>query len=665
MKKILALIFWLVTFCAFGQEGYYSTLLSISDNVPVPNQVTGRTVHVPFTDGANDWQGRYFPVKLRNGNIVAVWIECNQHSDLTDVLVNIHHSDDDGATWSDNNEDLTGSPITGFPLDAGADVYGDPQLILCPNDDLLLIMARGGTYPGSWNGASLTTEQWRSTDDGVTWAFDQDFSDAVGIDNDNVHAVYQNMIIGDRVYIIFCEVRTDINDTRIRLFKSDDNGATWDFVSNPVEYDEASPDVTESSVANLGGNRWQFIFRTQNLGNAVAKETLNGGTSYTSLVDFSPNIGYVGIHQPQVKAQTDFFIISGRDNKGNNSYHARNGFWTSATLFTTPSRRQWLDPYYEGIAGNDDNDGDSGYSKFILKDDGSFMFFGYYGDNFAARIYRYDVSNTPTASNEQYNNTPLNGFDVSTITTAGVRLQMNRDNVYAPTPTLTLPQVVTRFHQDNNFVTTPAVWVGAGSPAPEFTVENNEGWAILNATSSTERIHSNETALGADLVNNTFTVSFWLRPDDGQPTATERIFSIVKTNSTSLPNDACFIQLNTNGTMTFRYAEDNAAISSTFATNAAVFPNGATTAKHITWTVTSGGIQLVYVDGVSVANDGVNTGSMVGINMANFTNATNILIGVRGNGVNFDLPYHGLIREFTVLKDIATNSTQVGNIMQN
>lgn len=636
------------------------------DPVPVPNQVTSRVAFLPFTRAGNDWQGRLNCVINDLGEWVIIWTEGTQHSDPgpTTDRFNIAFSNDEGATWSDNNEYLDGSPVDGFPLDPQppAEFIGDFNFIKCPNGDLVIICQERGTMTGAWNQTNVTQSQYRSTDHGKTWAYELDFCNAIGITGSaniaKIQGNYENMVTDGVVYIILCQIRTDLDDTRIRLYKSTDNCNTYEFVSNPVEYDEATDCCTESSIADLGNGKFFCIFRTQNLGNGVWKRSEDYGLTWGPLVDFAPQLGYVGIHQPRVMKFSNFFMLMGRDNKAqpDNAYrHSRCAFWTTTDLFQT-ARRQYLDPFYSGVGTTDITGGDSGYARALRKSDGTFVFFGYWGASNGALMYKYDVSHTNAPSTEKYSNT---NFFPETITPDGVRLQLNRDNCTISTATSpVIPGaigVISRAH--NTLATDSAVWTAGGAANVELIILNDIGWAIL----SNGRIFS--TNAFANLVfKSSFSVGFWLWPDDGHPAATGMLLWTNSTASTTLSHGIQF-QLESTGKLRFRYAVAGTAV--TALTNNEVFADGTVTPKHIAVTVTSGDLIRIYIDGVIQTLDASNLGDMSAITMASFSAARGTYIGQRESGVGtFDLPYAGKIREF-ICQPVVWDTTNIANIMLN
>ncbi len=648
----------LISVGAQSQMVFNNTLLKIDDNVPLLNQVTSRTAFVPFTDAVNnDWQGRYYPVKLGGDTIVSVWMEGTFHSDYNSAShkTNIHFSADAGATWTTNNTYFGGGAISGWPLvppDVGAG-FVDFNFFEVANGDLILHAQSRGTNVTAWNGVNFSIHQYRSTDRGATWSYDADFAGLCGYSTiaakAKVQGEFETVRVGSVTYVIFCDIRTDLDDTKIRIFSTDDNATTWDFVYDVVAYDEADPDVTESSISYIGGGDFFFVFRSQDLGTGYYKRCNDFFNSCTTLTTFSDELDYVGVHQPHIDDFSRFTLLTGRDNKriiGDPTayFFQRNSFWITPDYFSTISRRQYLDPFYTGNGTL--NDGDAGYTRAVQLDKDNFLFFGYYGTNSAALIYKYEVSHTNTPSQEQYSNTT---YFPSTITSSGLRLQMNRDGTQS-----TSPPTVLRFH--NSLTSGNNVWTVAGT-APEFVVQDNEGWGQFTAG----RALSGST-LPNLLFRASFSVGFWLDPDDGQPAAAQIPFRCSnQTNTTN--DDIVVIQLQTDGKILCRYGANGSL--ATLIPASAIFSDGNSTAHHISMTVTSGDKIRLYVDGSLVTDDGTNTGSMSGVTMTNFSTTNPVYVGQRQTGAStFDLPYTGRIRE-VVAQPVVWSAGDVLNIMSN
>lgn len=636
-------------------------------NVPLPNQVTSRATFLPFTDGANTWQGRFTPIEMANGNWMGVWVEGTNHSDYNGATqkFNIAFSNDEGATWTANNTKIGGGAVTGFPLvpPTASTGFVDCALIKCPNGDLVIIAQNRGSNPTVWNAVNFSQHQYRSTDNGETWVYEYDFCDHIGENTTALRAkiqgLYETMVVGSTVYLILCQIRTNLDDTRLRLYKSTDNCATWSFVSNPVEYDEADPDCTESSIADLGNGIFFCVFRTQDLSTAVWKRSDDFGLTWGALTDFGPIAGYVGVHQPRVLRLANFFLLMGRDYKyvpgdPNSALHSRSAFWTTTDLFATPCRRQYLDPFYAGAGLVPPNNGDSGYTKGLFKADGSFVFFGYWGTATTARIYKYDASHTSSPSTEHYSNT---NFFPDTITPNGVRLQLNRDNITAsPSAPSFGIAIISRAH--NTLATDAVVWTPQATANIELEIIDDIGWA----TTSDGHFLSVGT-LPNLIFKNSFSVGWWLMPDDGQPAVTN-VLLWNNSNTTSTLADGVMVQITTTGLVLARYAENS--VLRTLLTSSSMFANGAiTTPRHLGITFTSGDKIRVYFDGVLQSDDGVNTGSLVGITMANYNSSNGVLMGRRQTGAStYDLPYVGKVREF-IMQPVVWTQPQIASIMTN
>lgn len=648
----------------------FASGLQTYPNVPLPNQVTSRTTFLPFTRMGNDWQGRPYLFKTANGLWGIMWVEGTQHSadDPSNWRCNIAFSNDEGATWSDNNEYIDGSPVSGFPLSpgaAGADIVNEVQVILCPNGDLVLITFDREDV-GVWQNVSWS--QFRSIDNGASWTYEQDFCDAIGAtDRTKIMGAYEHMVVGNIVYLILMEYRAHLYDSRIRLFRSTDNCATYDFVSNPVEYDEADPACTESSIADLGNGIFFCIFRTQNLGQSVWKRSEDYGNTWGPLTEFSSVLGGVGVNEPRVARFANFFLLVGREVKQNlqdptKMYHLRCSFWTTTDLFVT-ARKQYLDPYYTGT-GNTTNEGfpdapDGGYTKFMVKQDGTFVFFGYYGENDGAMIYKYEASNTGTPSQEQTSNL---AFNPTTITTSGVRLQLNRDNINITGPTVHGGiQIISRAHNTLLSGTNSGYWLGEGTNRGEFFVINNKGWCYFDGSSRYRSV----SVIANSFFKDSFSMGVWLMPNDGQPSTTQMIFfdaSVVPSDATM---DRVQLFIFTDGRVRATYTINNTTVQAETAN--VIFTDGAvTTPTHVAATFTSGGLIRIYINGVIQGYNGSNNGDISGLTMSSYNNTSlQSVLGMRQSNVaTYDLGYTGYMREF-ILQPVVWDADDIADIMLN
>lgn len=650
-----------------------NSLLKYSDRVFLPNQTASRTQVFSFTDGGHDWAARPDVVKHPNGTVIAFWCEATSHSDVDDRIWNINFSDDDGATFTANNVDLLGNPMADWPFVASAPDatgIGDMQLIVCENSDLILISIERvaiGT-PGYENGW-VTHYLYRSTDEGLTWDSGTDLIAMLpgSLDPTRIWACYTHTVMPDGTIIIpFSEAETDVDGrTRQLVYKSTDSGFTWMFVSYFLEYDDldfsmGEPQAYELALTHLGGGRIMGVTRTSDSKRTFARYSEDQGATWGAIIEITEELEYVGVHQPKLTKFGDFLILTGRDvgaareDVGVDATISRNGYWTSINNGATWTRR-YLDPYYTGIGATNLTAGDSGYVTWFLRDDNTFLFFGYYGTYGSALLYKYEVNNTPTPSNEDYSNLT---FNPRTISDDGIRLQMNRDYVTqasSGSPIVGLA-LLSRVRNSLDGDGGAVVLTVGGTNNPEHLVENNKGWCYFNES----RVESS-SALANEIFDAPFSGAVWLDPDDGQPAATQMILW-ANSSTTTTTGDAFQVQITTAGKIQVRYTE--ATVAKTALTDAAVFTDGSVTPKHVAWTVSvTNGIRI-YIDGSLVTLDATSNGSMSGITMASWASTNPVYIGQRRNSATYDLSFVGKMREF-ILQPVEWTSGQVLDIMSN
>jgi hypothetical protein len=128
--------------------------------------------------------------------------------------------------------------------------------------------------------------------------------------------------------------------------------------------------------------------------------------------------------------------------------------------------------------------------------------------------------------------------------------------------------------------------------------------------------------------DGSFTISLWINPDDGQPTAYENMLGIYGDGS-----DRMHLQLDTGGQLNFRYKSNGNERNST--TSSVIFADGSTNWTYIvavadSTTAGTGGMKL-YIDGLETTLDNSDTS---GITFADFATSTNLTIGARNHGTN-------------------------------
>ena len=156
-------------------------------------------------------------------------------------------------------------------------------------------------------------------------------------------------------------------------------------------------------------------------------------------------------------------------------------------------------------------------------------------------------------------------------------------------------------------------------------------------------LNTTASAVFQSTLQGSFTISFWMKPDDGQPSGNESLFG-----SNLSSTDWILWQHKTDGKMQF-YFESNNDIGNTV-TDAAVYANGAGGWKLMTVTATlntSGNTGfIIYVNDAAVAS--TTSSDVDDTNHALFTTDKNLYVGAYNNNGSVGGEYAGNIDDFAV-----------------
>lgn len=325
--------------------------------------------------GGGDWVARPDLLELSSGVWVCIYTVAPQHVAIDgNTFIYIRFSANQGETWTAANTYLNGSSVTGFPLARhGLNTMTDAWLALAPNGDLL-VHATEDRSPDP-----ATTYQYRSTNGGATWSAE---GEAIGTE---IWADHDGgVIIGGDIYITGrTETVSEIAGAN-NLYKSDDNGATWDFVSTITDVDV---DQMTGEVALIwhGGENFTAIMRgTDNNGDySYMRRSDDLGLTWGELENFTTIMGGLKIHRPRHVRMGSRIYVMGRDWIGDaGTFLDNNIFFWSDDETETWSAVQTLNPSIVV---------DSGYVDMIQRGDGTLYFLAYEGDYDACSIYQYVV----------------------------------------------------------------------------------------------------------------------------------------------------------------------------------------------------------------------------------------------------------------------------------
>lgn len=652
----------------FAQHGVLGTGQPFNP-VLIPNEVTSRTSIFTAENVGSDWLARPDVTKLPSGVVVIVWCEAQAHNDLVNRSWNINFSDDDGATWTDNNVYLDSSAVTGFPLVSNAPDatgIGSLQVISCLNGDLLLISSeRVNTGTIGYENGWVTLYLYRSTDNGKTWDSGYDLGAALpGIsDPRQAWACYAHtQDTNGNIFIPVSEAETDVDGrTRELVFKSEDYGVTWEFISYFLIYDELDPTPYELGLAWINSNRMIGVTRTSESKRTFMRVSTDSGATWGSIVEITEELGYVGCHQPKLTKYPGFLILAGRDvtradeAAGADATINRNGYWISTDEGQTWTRR-YLDPSYTGLGLTGLDAGDSGYVTFFLKSNRTFLFFGYYGFHSDAVLYKYEVTNG-TAPAEDYAN---NAYFPETFNTGYIRMQMNRDNVskaISGTPSVGELSIY-RVHNTLNVTTYGIVFVSTlGTNNPEFIVADGKGWLYFNSSVI------NTGNIGNAIFRSSHSGALWLWPDDGQPSTNQRVlYNSASTNPATVTSRFQLLHT-TAGKIQIDFTVSSVTVSAR--TNNVIFADGAVGAPvHVAWTFTSGGLIRIYIDGVLQTLESGFLGDISAMTLTSYSANTPLHVGMRINASSFDFGFIGKMRE-VIFQPGVYSTTDIDNLMLN
>lgn len=344
-------------------------LLTPAGGGPGPVSGFAPTVTVDSTStvssgGTNDWHGRA-AIKRRPSDdaLVLTYKRATAHAQ-NDGSLHIRFSDDHGQTWTAEDTDLTGTPVSGFPInppDAGSsEDAGEPWLYVTPDGDLLLHMWRVD-YGGSENGCY----QSRSTDGGQTWSTPEriTFAGVDAADQDHTFTTDDDFV-HDRTIYAGARVHNQAGptDSYVILVKSDNNGATWEHVSDVTG---PTSDTQEIGLEYVGNSTIVGVIRSLNNSRTLQAVSRDMGQTWT-VTDVSSTVEVSGRHRIYTRAHLQgetgwwkdpVLVMVGFEltNPGS-SQGRRNCVWASHDRGTT-----WDGPHYIAAGSEDGGYGDMFY----------------------------------------------------------------------------------------------------------------------------------------------------------------------------------------------------------------------------------------------------------------------------------------------------------------
>lgn len=357
------------------------------------------------TGGSLDWIGRASIKRRADGVLVMIYRRGTVHF-VNDGGLYIKFSDDDGATWSTENETLAAVAVDGFPMNpsgAGAsEDAGEPWLMVANNGDLVVHMWAidyGVSMGGTW--------QWRSTDGGETWTEDGQVAWGIGgVDDDIVFATDDDFVwngityAGARIYSGGAD-GTPSEMILISNASSDLAITSWEKVSTIMGATEGSGSHggQEVGLEYLGNDTIIAMLRDNDHTASYRRMSTDLGATWGSLIDVTSSaVSIAGRQRVYTRAH-----LMGLD-----------GWWKDPVLFMTGFEHQdpgssttrrnciWISPdrgiTWDGPHFIDTQTEDAGYGDmFYDAANEQYVVVSYDGTNNAADLKQYRLTITGIA----------------------------------------------------------------------------------------------------------------------------------------------------------------------------------------------------------------------------------------------------------------------------
>lgn len=347
---------------------------------------------VTIAEETNQWFGRAALERLDSGIWVLCYKEASAHAE-NDGALHIRFSDDNGATWSDEDKYLDDTAISGFPMNptgAGEDEdAGEPWLYVAPNGNLILHMWRVD-YGVSANG----TYQSISTDDGLTWSASAQINFTGIADDAKVFATDDHFVLNGVIYAGARQVDdAALTNTKSIFIKSADNGTTWELVSTITDF--VNYPTEEIGLEYIGNDTIIAILRDDD--NTVTYKTVSTdlGENWSALEDITATFEAAGRIRIKTRAHlkgfenwwTDSVLIAYGFQlmDPGNSYQRRNAVWISQDRGVT-----WDGPNYADVEVED-----AGYADMLYNPtDNLWVMISYQGEQIEADLKQYNLEIT-------------------------------------------------------------------------------------------------------------------------------------------------------------------------------------------------------------------------------------------------------------------------------
>jgi len=381
-------------YCILSDGGHYWA-------IPLA-KATGTTLSVSvassstIAEAAGQWFGRSYVRRRADGVLILVYREGSGHN-TNDAELHIRFSDDNGATWSDEDKTLADVSVTNFPMNppSGNISYGEGVIRIAPDGTLIVHMwSIDGIFP---TGTLQGTYQSTSSDGGATWTTPAAVTIISNPSNDtdtfitDDDFVYNGVIYaGARIYY-----QQDADPSASILIKSDDNGTTWEYVSIVCAQSEGGTGGQEFGFEYIGNSTIIAMIRDNPHTHSYKRVSSDMGATWGTLTDVTSTVGIAARQRVYTRAH-----LKGYANWWNDSVLIMVGFVHQTSGSSTPRRNAiwisqdrgatWSGPQYIDTSTEDAGYGDIWYDAT----NNLWRVVNYYGTQAEADLRQYNLEIT-------------------------------------------------------------------------------------------------------------------------------------------------------------------------------------------------------------------------------------------------------------------------------